>query len=166
MTRFFTLTFLLLFAAPVLADEPMFPPAIWETCSPSQEYCARLDPEANSVTAFRKDTEHTVLWTAPGWSRVAGLADDGVHFVMGWEGMNLIPLDYDKNMPMLTFFRRGKQFAVVRLRDLAGWLNLQRTVSHYYWGDYYGFDGNGHYVVKISRGSKIRFDMTTGQRVD
>ena len=79
--------------------------------------------------------------------------------------MNPIPVDYDRDMPMLTFHRRGAVSATVRLGDLAGRRNLQRTVSHYYWGDYLGLDADGHYVVKVSRGDEIRFDMATGRPV-
>ena len=161
----FSVLFLALLPATALADEPMLPPSAWEVCSPDRAYCARLDPDTRTITAYRAGASDDVLWTAPGWSRVAALADDGEHLMLGYEGMNLIPVDYDKAMAMLTFFRRGRQIAVVRLRDLAGWLNLQRTVSHYYWGDYLGLDADGHYVVKVSRGGKIRFDMKTGERV-
>ena len=157
--------FTVVLLSPAFADEMMLPPTVWTVCSPSGEFCARLDPAENNIQAYRKADEGTVLWTAPGWTRVAVLADDGEHLVLGYEGMNLIPVDYDEGMAMLTFFRRGRQIAVVRLRDLTSWLRLQRTVSHYYWGDYLGLDADGRYVVKLSRGGKIRFDMTTGKRV-
>ena len=165
MHRKLLLPFVLLVAPPALADEPLLPPEVWETCSPSGAYCATLDPNADSVSAYRAGNAGAILWIAPGWSRVAALADDGAHLMLGYESMNLIPVDYDKGMAMLTFYRRGETIAVVRLRDLANWLNLQRTVSHYYWGDYLGLDADGHYVVRVSRGGEIRFDMTTGSRV-
>ena len=168
MKRFvpIAILFTVVLPLPAFADEPPLPPSVWTTCSPSGEFCARLDPVENSIRAYRKAEEVTVLWTAPGWSRVAALADDGEHLVLGYEGQNLIPVDYDSDMAMLTFHRRGEAFAVTRLRDLANWLNLQRTVSHYYWGDYLGLDADGHYVVNVSRGGEIRFDMTTGKRVE
>ena len=160
----FSILLLILLPTAALADEPMMPPNVWEVCSPDRAFCARLDPETRTVSAYKAGDTSNILWTAPGWTRVAALANDGEHLVLGWEGMNLIPVDYDKNMAMLTFFRRGEEIAVVRLRDLAGWLNLQRTVSHYYWGDYFGLDHDGHYVIKVSRGDKTHFDMTTGKR--
>jgi len=79
--------------------------------------------------------------------------------------MSLIPLNFESNMPMLTFYRHGAVIRVVPLRDLVRRADLQRTVSHYYWGDYLGLDADGHYVVKVSRGGEIRFDMATGRRV-
>lgn len=165
MLKNFLLPILLLLAPRAFADEPMQPPSVWRTCSPNGAYCATLDPEANSITVRRAGEAGDVLWSAEGWSRVAALADDGAHLMLGYEGMNLIPVDYDPDMAMLTFLRRGEVITVVRLRDIAGRLNLERTVSHYHWGDYLGFDADGHYVVRVSRGSEIRFDVTTGRQV-
>ena len=152
----------LLFPLPVLADEPMMPPSVWETCSPSGEYCARLDPADRSILAYKPRMEQIVLWTAQGWSRVAALADDGEHLVLGYAGMNLIPVDYDPDMEMLAFYRRGAVVRRVALSALVGREALQRTVSHWYWGDYLGLDAGGRYVVRTGAGREIRFDMTTG----
>jgi hypothetical protein len=155
----------LLFPLPALADEPMMPPSVWETCSPSGEYCARLDPKDNSVVAYKPGMEQIVLWTAQGWSRVAALADDGVHMMLGYEGMNLIPVDYDPDMEMLTFFRRGEVIRRVVLSALVGGEALQRTVSHWYWGDYLGLDADGYCTIRTADGRKIRFDMSSGKVV-
>ena len=145
----------------------MMPPSVWEVCSPSGEYCARLDPADRSILAYKPGVEQIVLWTATGWSRVAALADDGEHLVLGYEGMNLIPVDYEPDMEMLTFYRRGEIVKTVRLRDLISdiAIRMNRTVSHYYWGDYLGFDENGRYVLRTATGREFRFDMTTGQPV-
>ena len=152
-------------SASALADEPMMPPAVWETCSPSGEYCARLDPAENSILAYKPGVETIVLWRAQGWSSVAALADDGEHLVLGYEGANLIPLDYRPDMAMLTFYRRGEVFRTVRLEELITdtAIKMNRTVSHYHWGDYLGLDAGGRYLVRTAIGREIRFDMTTGR---
>jgi len=154
----------LLFPLPALADEPMMPPSVWQTCSPSGEYCARRDPKENRVVAYKPGMEQVVLWTAQGWSRVATLADDGVHMVLGYEGMNLIPVDYDPDMKMLTFFRRGEVIRRVALSAIVGGEALQRTVSHWYWGDYLGLDADGYFAVRTAGGREIRFEITTGRQ--
>ena len=154
-----------LWAMPAPADEPMMSPAVWEVCSPDGVYCARLDPDTDTIAAYKAGAGGDVLWTAPGWSRVAALADDGEHLVLGYEGMNLIPVDYDPGMEMLTFYRRGEVFRRVALPVLVGDEALQRTVSHYYWGDYLGLDADGYYAVRTFAGREIRFDMATGMPV-
>lgn len=161
------LMFIALLSATALADEPMMPPSVWETCSPSGEYCARLDPVENSILAYKPGVETIVLWRATGWSRVAALADDGEHMVLGYEGMNLIPLDYRPDMPMLTFYRRGEVFRTVRLEELISYIaiKMNRTASHYHWGDYLGLDENGHFGVRTATGHEMRFDMATGRSV-
>jgi hypothetical protein len=143
----------------------MMPPSVWGTCSPSGEYCARLDPADNSIQAYRPGAHEVVLWSAAGWSRIAALADDGEHLVLGYEGMNLIPVDYDPDMEMLTFYRRGEVIRRVPLSALIDRGALQRTVSHWYWGDYLGLDAEGRYAVRTADGRQIRFDMTTGKAV-
>lgn len=167
--RTIALAFLItaLLSAGAMADEPMLPPEQWETCSPSGEYCARLDPVENSILAYKPGVETIVLWRAQGWSRVAALADDGEHMVLGYEGMNLIPLDYRPDMAMLTFYRRGQVFRTVRLEELITdiAIKMNRTVSHYHWGDYLGLDENGRFGVRTATGHETRFDMTTGQAV-
>lgn len=102
-----------------------------------------------------------------GWSRVAGLADDGEDLVPGSEGMNLIPLDYWSDMGMLTFYRRGEIFRTVRLDELISdiAIRMNRTASHSHWGDYLGLDADGHYALRSATGRKIRFEMTTGYPV-
>lgn len=164
ITRF-SILFLALLSATARADEPMMPPSVWETCSPSGVYCARLDPHENRVTAYKAGMEEVSLWTATGSSRVAALADDGEHMMLGYEGMNLIPVDYDPDMVMLIFFRRGDVIRRVALSALVDRAALQRTVSHWYWGDYLGIDSNGRYAVRTADGREFRFDMTTGEPV-
>lgn len=162
MLRKFLFPFILLIASPVLADEPMLPPAVWQTCSPNGVYCATLDPGADRITVYRAGAADNVLWSAAGWSRVAALADDGEHLVLGYEGMNLIPVDYEPDMEMLTFYRRDAVIQRVALSVLVDRKALQRTVSHWYWGDYLGLDANGRYTVRTAGSREIRFDMTTG----
>ena len=157
----------LLLPATTLADEAMMPPSVWETCSPGGDYCARLDPADDSMVAYKAGVAQKVLWTATGWSRVAALADDGEHLVLGYEGMNLIPLDYRSDMPMLTFYRGGEIIGTVRLRDMISdtAIRMNRTVPSYNWGDYLGLGADGRYRVRTATGREIRFDMTTGKLV-
>lgn len=148
-----------------LADTPSPPPEVWTVCSRSGEYCARLDPEKNVIDIYRAGAEDDILWSMLGWLRVAALADDGEHLVAG--SSSLVPQGYDEDMVMLTFHRRGAVIATVPLNALIGRaaLQLNRTVSHHYWGYYIGFDEDGYYVVKTATDREYRFDVTTGNLV-
>lgn len=153
------------FANAARADEPLLPPQAWETCSPSGAYCARLDPENNTITGYEPGGPN--LWSAKGWSRIAALADDGEHLVLGYAGLNLIPQNYRSDMTMLTFYRGGKVIKTVPLKDLVSdpIIRANPTVSHYYWGNFWGLNADGHFVVETADNRIVRFDLSTGDPV-
>ncbi len=73
------------------ADRPLPSPRRYEVESPSKKYSATIDPKTG-VTVRAAGSGKTV-WKAPKiWSRRAFLADDGEHFVTGYDGLNLIPV--------------------------------------------------------------------------
>lgn len=132
--------------AELRADTPLPPPATKEVWSPNKKFCAVMEPKPASTTIFRieSDGKRTKSWTMPGWFRVADLADDGEHLVVGNGGMNLLLLNVAKDEPMIDFFERGKLIKTVRLGELLkDQSSLQRTASHYYWGNYLGLDEQG-----------------------
>jgi hypothetical protein len=106
----------------------------------------------------------------PGWFRVAALSDDCEHLVTGFDGMNLLPLDFKHDLVMLSFYERGKLSRAVKLDELIrDFTKLRRTASHYYWGQYLGFgernrlDEANRYIVETVEGQRIAFDVATGQ---
>ena len=102
----------------------------------------------------------------PGWHRVAFMADDGRHAVTGYDG-TLLPLDYSPDVAVLTFWRDGSPVRAVALSALVKDLRkLQRTASHYRWGDYVGFNAAGHFVVSTVERPKVVFDVATGRELD
>lgn len=120
-----------------------------------------MDPAVRTTIVAR---DGDVLWTMPGWFRVAALADDGDHLIFGHDGINLLPLDAGAETVVLTFVRRGQVIREVTLsevlRDLS---SLERTISHLNWGNYLGFDAAGHYVIQTVEGRRLAFDVTTGR---
>lgn len=40
---------------------------------------------------------------------------------------------------------------------------FQRTLSHWYWGDYLELDADGSYPEHTADGREVRLDMTTGR---
>ena len=158
----------LLVPGQALADSPLVPPRVKEVWSPNKQFCAVMKPKAMTTTVYRidKDGRRARSWAMHGWFRVANLADDGEHLIAGHDGVNLLPLGVTKNEPMIRFFRRGELIKTVRLGELLKDLShLQRTVSHYFWGDYLGLDKRGRYVVETVENRRLAFDISTGRLV-
>jgi hypothetical protein len=148
------------------ADEPLARPSPWTVCSPSRVYCALSDPQSWTTRAFRAGQEGMVLWSMPGWFRVAALADDGSHLVTGYDGMNILPRNARRDTVLLAFYRHGELIAQARLADvIEDFGSLEPTVTGLNWGYYVGFDARGRYVVETVERRRLAFDVTTGRIV-
>lgn len=102
------------------------------------------------------------VWKAPKiWSRKALLANDGEHFVTGYDGLNLIPVNCTWDFVLITFWRRDEKIRDVTVGELFPDTRvLVRTVSHYQ-----GIQGITDYTLTVRRCDKkeVRFDITTGK---
>lgn len=148
------------------ADAPLPPPMKHELCSSSGRFCAVSDPATMETTIYSlaPDGSRQEHWVMPGWFRVLYVADDGEHVVTGYNGVNLLPIDYDPEEVLVSFYDRGRLLRSLTLRALVPDLSkLQRTISHVYWGHYLGFDADGYFVVELVDGRTMRFDVTTGE---
>ena len=146
----------------LMADQPLPAPSDQRIYSPNKRYYVFLNAKDKRGAAYRAATKSR-LWEIDGWFRVAALADDGVHFITGYDGVNLIPARYDPKTTMLTFYRHGKPFRSVSLEELVPDLSkLRRTASHLYWGYYAGFENGLYRVDTVDRGS-LFFDPKTGE---
>jgi hypothetical protein len=147
-----------------LADAPLRPPSPITVCSSSRVYCLFSDPKTGTrAYRVRPDGARVSLWSMPGWHRVAFLNDDGRHAVTGYDG-TLLPLDYSPDVTVLTFWRDGSPFRTVPLSTLVKDLRkLQRTASHYRWGNYVGFNAAGQFVVSTVERPSVVFDVGTGR---
>src|SRR5260221_5893950 len=155
------LLILLSCASVVRADEPLAPPARYEVKSSSHKYVATLDPKTGVVV--RATGSSNILWTATNWFRVAFLANDGQDFVTGYDGMNLIPQDYTKDLVLVTFWRQDKRIRDVTVGELFPDTRiLEKTVSHYHWGSIAGIT-NSTLIVSRCDGRVVRLDVTTGR---
>jgi hypothetical protein len=64
---------------------------------------------------------------------------------------------------MIRFWNEGRLLRSVALKEILPDLNrLRRTVSHWHWGNYVGFDRSGLFVVETVDGKRHRFDVSTG----
>ena len=152
-------------AAPARSDAPLPPPAVVTRCSTDKLHCASADPAANTLTvyAMRGGERGAAVWTMSGWERVFDLANGGERLVACYSGMNLLPLDYGPEWPMLKFYQRGELVRQVLLRELIrDRSKLRRTVSHYEWGRCRGFSDDGAYEVETVDRGVLLFDAATG----
>ena len=147
-----------------LADAPLRPPSPITVCSGSGIYCLLSDPKTGTrAYRVRPDGTRVFLWSIPGWHRVAFLADDGRHAVTGYDG-TLLPLDYSPDVPVLKFWRDGSPVRTVPLSALVKDLRkLQRTASHFRWGNTIGFNAAGQFVVSTVERPGVAFDVETGR---
>ncbi|MCP5520186.1 MAG: hypothetical protein H7A46_01400 [Verrucomicrobiales bacterium] len=148
-------------ASAIRADEPLAPPSRYEVKSSSHKFVATIDPKSGVRVSAAGSSQ--ALWTSTNWFRVAFLADDGEHLVTGYDGMNLIPQDYTKDLVLISFWRRDKKIRDVTVGELFPDARiLQKTVSHYNWGSITTIT-NGAAVVRRCDGKVMRFDVTTGR---
>ena len=155
-----------LLVIPSAADEPLAAPSDYNAFSLNHRCYAFLDVKNQRTIVFRQTNPPVRLWDMPGWFRVASLSDDCAHLVVGFDGGNLLPLDYKQDVVMLRFFERGRLVREVKLKELIhDFTRLRRTVSHFYWGYCVGFDERNRYAVKTVEGERIIFGPATGERL-
>jgi hypothetical protein len=158
----------ILLSPPGYADAPLAPPTRQTIWSLNRHFFAIMDPGKQITTIYRAgpNGQADKIWSMYGWFRVASLSDDGNHLVAGYDGINLLPVVYDRQQVMLYFFERGELINHITLdRLIRDFSKLRRTVSHYSWGIYLGIDQDGYYVIQTDEGRKIRFDIKKGEPI-
>lgn len=151
--------------APAAADQPLPPPARHSVSSASGRVLAVSDPQEGLTTVTVRGDDGSIVrtWSMPGWYRAIHVADDGEHLVLGFDGLNLLPVSAQADLVLLRFVRRGEVLRVARLRDLVPDPRaLRRTASHLLWREAQGFHADGTFVVVTVDGATHRFDPTTG----
>jgi len=157
-----TLAIVLLSIGSALADSPLPRPAIHRASSPNGKFTVISDPSAG--TRLLESDSGKQLCELPGWFRSIYVSNDGEHFATGYSGLNLLPLNTDDSLELITFWRRCRKVESVPLRAIVPERSiLQRTVSHYAWGNITGVDETGHLVVTRIDGRIFRFDMVSGK---
>src|SRR5688500_17637635 len=150
-------------ASAALADSPLPPPEKLTGCSHARKLCATSDP-ATDVTLVSPQASGHDPWTIPGWHRWLFVSDDGESVVVGYGGMNLVPVDVTLAEPVLFFYNKGKLVRTVTLGDLYKRKSqLSRTVSHFAWADIPGINQANQLVVELVNGKKVAFAASTGQ---
>lgn len=157
-----------IFLSPMLvsADTPLPAPEKRTVCSRSAVFCVELNPQTRESIAYKKGSRRP-LWKIKRWFRVAELADDGSTFFTGYDGINLIPFEEDKDLVMLKVFKRGKLIREYKLKELIqDFSKLESTASHKHWGIYEGLDKDQSYVIRTVEGRTLRFSAKTGHMIN
>jgi len=154
---------IILSTSSAFADEPLPPPEKMTVCSPTKNLCAMSDP-TSSKTFVSSQPPKGKSWVIPGWHRWLFVSDDGESVVVGYDGMNLAPLDVSLDEPVLYFYHHGKLVRTMTLKDFYGSKSqLRRTVSHLAWVNTIGINKANQLVVELIDGRKIAFAASTGQ---
>lgn len=152
------------FAIPAFADTPLPPPRKATTCSAARALCVTSDP-ATGETRVVPQVPDTKPWAIEGWHRWLFPSDDGVSVVVGYEGMNLVPVDVAMDAPVLFFHHRGRLVRTITLDQLyRSRSQLRRTISHLAWVNRLRFNDKNQFVVELVDGRVVAFAPESGIR--
>jgi hypothetical protein len=145
------------------ADAPLASPEKHTVCSPAGSICATSDPASRQTVVVAQHRKKT-LWTLPGWHRWLFVSDDGESVIVGYAGVNLVPVDVSLNEPVFIFYHRGKRVRTVTLGELYQRKEQMRpTASHYAWTQGASLNKANQLVVTLVNGKTVAFAAKTGK---
>ena len=115
----------------VWADAPILSDGEDRIDARNGAFFAIPSPDRRSTVTYRvvRGRKAERMWTLAGWHPGAFLSDDGEYLVVGYPGVNLLALDHEPDVVMLSFFHRAKAVGVVRLNEIIqDRAHLRRTV--------------------------------------
>jgi hypothetical protein len=157
--RFFLLTLLAPLA--LRADKPQQAPHSYRIESPNKKFLAFVDATTNRTTIFERRGSNTVkLWEFPGWHANVFIADTGHHLVLGNDEGGMLPLNYDKDQTVLSFYNENVLLRKIALSEvIVNRSRLESSASHVYWGRLIGFDSQDRFWIETVE-RRMAFDVT------
>ena len=155
-------TLILLASTNSFADAPLPPPAGKRFCDYRINYCGYTDPKTGT-NIYKVDGSFklTKLYHLNGWFRAPYLSPNGIYFVAGYAGLNLVPQNVTPHQVMLNIYKNGKPHKAIPLGNLmANMNNLKKTVSHYHWGSVQSVDNYSVNLVTVE--GKVSVSLETG----
>ena len=124
-------------AGSLFADEPPLPPQTHTEYSNNKKYYIVSDYENQTTVCYEASDNNPVKkWSIDGWYRYCYITDDGQFCAVFYNGMNLLPRDYTKKDILFTVYKNGEKYDQKTIGEvIRNGKKLQKTVSHYYWGD-------------------------------
>ena len=165
MNRLVSALMLLTASISTVATTPLSPPKPYKMCTVGISHCAYVSP-GNDAVVYKMEGEAfkaTEIYRVPGWHRSAFLSNDGVYFLSGSPGLNLVSKNADKNTVILTVWRYGKKSFEVKLGHvLSSMDSLQDAMAHSFWGYNKGFTAQGLFEIDTVEDKQILVDPKTG----
>jgi hypothetical protein len=104
------------------------------------------------------------FWSMEGDFRQGWITDDGEYFVGCSEYLSFLPLNFNRDLTILSFFKHGSLIAQVRLDQLiTDFSRIEKRGSQYRWCKYIGLNECGFVALKTTEDKKILLDVTTGK---
>ncbi|MBC3919067.1 hypothetical protein H8L32_16365 [Undibacterium sp. CY18W] len=161
--KYFVTLFFALSTITAYADTPLEPPTVLRKESINKEFIVTSDPKEGTVATSR---DGKIIWHIPSWFRSFYIANDGEYFVTYYSGLNLIPRDYQDSLPLFTFWKNGKIFKTVSVKEFVTRKSiLVTTASHYYWGTVEGVSDDRELRVRRADDVVFFYDIRTGREV-
>jgi len=149
----------------VLADAPSPMPKNKEVFSKNQKYVSEVSYDDQKIVVYenKSDKNRSKLWEMNEWSRGVSLSNDGQYVATLYGGSNLLPIDYKEDQVMLDIYNKGELVQIISLNEIiSDFSSLERTVSHYYWGVFKGFDDKNNYIIETVEKKRIKIDSAKG----
>jgi hypothetical protein len=137
------------------ADSPLSPPEIKVFMNNKKTIIVESNPETNMTTAYslQNEIKGKVLWEINGWYRSVKLADDEDICVIDLSG-GLLNRNFNKKESIILIYSKGILIKSITVENLLfNILDLDRTASHYHWGNIVNV--NGQYINIITVDSKV-----------
>ena len=149
-----------------IADEPLSSPSTYTFFSENGKIEIISDSNTNKTIAFTNENQKTSkLWEIPGWHRSIFISNDGKYCIIGYEGQNLLPLNYDGNEIVFSIYLNGIVTKKVYFNEIIkNRKKLQRTSSHYYWGYIEKFENNIIFLNTVE--GFIKYDVSKFAYID
>lgn len=164
LTTIFFILFTISFK--LFGDTPLPLPKNEQVWSKNKAFVADLSWHNQTTTVSKIDPKGNKIkiWKMKGCFRWSALSNDGKFLAVPYRGGNLLSINYEKDQIMLTLYKKGRVTKIIRLHELIeNFDNLQRTVSHFYWGKYTGFSKTGAYSIKTVEGNTFILNPKTGK---
>lgn len=141
----------------IFCDESPLTTATYNKYSNNKLYYLHIDYENDITCCYEtKKKDSAPIWKIPGWYSNIYVSDDGIYCIFFVNGMeNLLDKNFDKNDTLFKIFKNGKEYDSKKICDvIKNDRNLERTISHYYWGGFYDIYENG-LILNTVEGIKI-----------